>query len=264
MQLSLFDAPAREEPRRAPLPAPGPPTTHLALWRRLDAHLGGRLRELVLTDNRSRILTTRSAGPTDPDGLRLRLHRCFLGAPDRILGEVALFAGGKARGARRKRALAAIRAHFNAYRSAAPAEVLRPSSLRPMGEVFDLSEVRDDLNRRYFADRLTAAITWGKGGGSTACRRRRARTRTIQLGSYSVEDDLVRIHRALDHPDVPRYVVEAVVYHELLHADLPPVVRGGRRSFHTPEFRRRERLFPLHGRAERWVRDNLPALLARR
>ena len=68
----------------------------------------------------------------------------------------------------------------------------------------------------------------------------------------------------LDDPAVPRYVVEAVVYHELLHADMPPEVRGGKRYFHTPEFRRRERLYRNLGRAERWIGEHLSELLRAR
>ena len=93
---------------------------------------------------------------------------------------------------------------------------------------------------------------------------RRHRTSSLQLGSYSYEDRLIRIHRVLDDPSVPRYVVEAVVHHELLHADMPPEVRGGKRQFHTPEFRRRERLYRNLGRAERWIGEHLPELLRAR
>jgi hypothetical protein len=74
----------------------------------------------------------------------------------------------------------------------------------------------------------------------------------------------VRIHPALDHPSVPRWVVESVVHHELLHADLDTVVSNGRRRLHTPEFRRREREFERHDDARRWVDRHLGALLRRR
>ncbi len=60
---------------------------------------------------------------------------------------------------------------------------------------------------------------------------------------------------------VPRYVVESVVYHEVLHATLPPVMKNERRRIHTPEFRRRERLFPNYQRAERWIDRNPKRLL---
>ena len=110
---------------------------------------------------------------------------------------------------------------------------------------------------------MTAEITWGKAsaGGSPVPPPLGA---SLQLGSYSYEDRLIRIHRVLDNPGVPRYVVEAVVYHELLHADMPPEIRDGKRQFHTPEFRRRERLYRNLTKAERWIGENLPQLLRAR
>jgi hypothetical protein len=237
----------------------------------LNRLLGGRLRELVLTDNRSRILTARPAGGRDPHGLELRLDRCFADAPPAVLAEVAAFclaAGGRRGAERRRRALAAIRDHFEVHRSRrsdAPAS-RRAAPLQPRGERFDLAEIRDRLNRRWFEGRLASGITWGRdraelGRVAWGCRRRRS---TIQLGSYSHEDDLIRVHPALDRRGVPEYVVAAVVFHELLHAALPPAVHNGRRILHGAEFRRRERQYPDHARAERWIAANLGSLLRRR
>ncbi|NJL26950.1 MAG: hypothetical protein HC897_03235 [Thermoanaerobaculia bacterium] len=73
--------------------------------------------------------------------------------------------------------------------------------------------------------------------------------------------NLVRIHPALDRPDVPRYVVAAIVHHEMLHAAVPPVVAAGRRSVHTREFRRREREFEHHVAAESWIRQHVLKLI---
>jgi hypothetical protein len=139
---------------------------------------------------------------------------------------------------------------------------LKPAELRPVGSTLDLREVRDRLNAAYFGGRLAVDVTWGRaapGGAGWGARR------SIKLGTYTFESRLVRVHPALDHPSVPRFVVDAVVYHELLHAALPePVTRGGRRVLHPPEFRARERLFPHHERAERWIEANLAKLLRRR
>ena len=37
------------------------------------------------------------------------------------------------------------------------------------------------------------------------------------MGSYSVEDRVIRIHRSLDRSFVPRFFVEWIVFHEMLH-----------------------------------------------
>ena len=176
-----------------------------------------------------------------------------------MLQAVATFVESKRGSDRAREALILIREHFSGHRQAAR---IRKLVLQPVGVALDLREVFADLNERYFEGRLAAGITWGKSAVNSRCGRRRSAS--LQLGSYSYEDRLIRLHRVLDHPEVPRYVVEAVVYHEMLHADMPPEIRGGKRMFHTPEFRRRERLYRNLTRAERWIGENMPALLRAR
>jgi hypothetical protein len=79
------------------------------------------------------------------------------------------------------------------------------------GDHHDLRAIFDELNDRYFAGAIDAAITWGQRTGAP---RRRA---SIKMGSYSVEERLIRIHRALDRAFVPRFFVEWIVFHEMLH-----------------------------------------------
>lgn len=245
--------------------SPAKPLEH-----RLDRLLEGRLGKLILTDNRATILSIRSLGGV-PERFVLRLHRSFAGAPEEVLAAVARFVLAGRQRAGRRAALAEVRAYFAFHRSSA--ESVAPSApprrsprLQPVGVAFDLRQVRDEMNARFFAGALAVDITWGRGAGSAPNRRRRrrrGRVSTIHLGTYSFDANLVRIHRALDHPDVPRCVVEAVVYHELLHAALPPVTENGRRRLHTPELRRRERIFPELERAEAWIRRHLTELLRR-
>jgi hypothetical protein len=271
----------------AALPGPQAQTAYAELFRRLSRLMGGRLRTLSLTDNRRTILSVRPApaarpAPAPPSPIHLRIHHSFAGAPDPVLRAVAAFLASAKGSASARQALAAIREHFHHHRlrprdprqprSPRPAGVPiagkpRRQSLSPVGAVLDLREIAADLNQRYFEGRLKVRITWGKAAGENAhpasnCRR--TRSASLQLGSYSYEDRLIRIHRVLDRPGVPRYVVESVVHHELLHADLPPVTRNGRRYFHTPEFRRRERHFRHFERADCWVRENLQLLLRAR
>jgi predicted metal-dependent hydrolase len=263
VQLELFGA----QPAAAgggalrPTLVPVPSAPRFDLLRRLNRLTGGRLRSLELTDNRRTILTVRTGRVTNRAPLELRIHRSFTEAPEEVLAAVATYVESKRGSDRAREALAVIREHFSAHRATARKRRLR---LVPVGATLDLREVRDDLNDRYFEGRLAVDISWGKAavGGAPSCRRHR--TSSLQLGSYSYEDKLIRIHRVLDDPRVPRYVVEAVVHHELLHADMPPEVRGGKRLFHTPEFRRRERLYRNLGRAERWIGEHLAELLQAR
>ncbi len=229
------------------------------MFRRLARLLHRPLAKLELTDNRTTILTA-APETRGSAALKLRLHRSFLWAPQEVLHAICLFVQSGKRSQRGRNALALIREHFTQHPTAKPRE-RRRTILRPIGECFDLLELRDAVNAEYFGGKLTAAITWGRGAVVRRPRRARTRTSTIQLGTYSYEDNLIRIHPALDQSGVPRYVVESVVYHELLHAALPPLPSHGKRCYHTPEFRRRERLFPDLARAEKWIEEKLPELL---
>jgi predicted metal-dependent hydrolase len=52
------------------------------------------------------------------------------------------------------------------------------------------------------------------------------------------------ISRIFDNPLVPKYAIEYLVYHEMLHLKHPVKVRGGRRCVHGPQFLADEKLFP--------------------
>jgi predicted metal-dependent hydrolase len=240
---------------------PSPDAPRLELQRALNRLSGGRLKSLTLTDNRRTILSVGPGRPGDRTQLAVRIHRCFVGAPPEILEAVATFLESKKGSDRSRQALRVIRQHFAARAEPSAKHRAHRPPRRTEGVALDLREVADDLNARYFDGRLAVEITWGRGAGLTQPCRRRTRTSSLQLGSYSYEDNLIRLHRVLDQPGVPRHVIEAVVYHELLHADMPPVVRNGRRYFHTPEFRRRERLYRHLDKANRWIQEHLPELL---
>jgi hypothetical protein len=273
VQLELFQGgdardgrDARPSPPRTftrPVPVPNPCDPEAELCRRLNRLVRGRVRSVIFTENRRTILSVKPGKPGDFSQLVLRIHRCFQDCPDDALTAVAGFLESKKGSERARQALAEIREHFGHHRAEQPRPAPRRVSLRSAGAVLDLRQVADDLNERYFARGLRFEITWGKGPGE-AHRCQRGRTASLQLGSYSYEDRLIRIHRVLDQPGIPRYVIEAVVFHEMVHAALPPVVRNGRRYFHTPEFRRREREYRHLQKADQWIQEHLPELLRAR
>ncbi len=226
------------------------------LLARLQALMPDRLGSLTLTENRSTIVSTRE----NHDRLHLRIHQCFTNAPAETLAAVATFLLSPRRSEARRNALTTIRAFFHRHRPEPRPVRRRQPVLRPVGQVLDLRTLRDELNARFFDQQLEVGITWGR---SVSRHRRRGRW-SVRLGTYSDRDRLVRIHRCLDSSDVPRYVVESVVYHEMLHAAVPPVEKNGRRRIHTREFRRRERLFSHHDKAERWLARHLPRVLGAR
>jgi hypothetical protein len=124
------------------------------------------------------------------------------------------------------------------------------------GRHFNLREIFDKLNARYFRNRLKDyQITWGK-------KRKDRPTYEIVFGTIQEEDRMIRIHPLLDRSFIPRWFVEYVVYHEMCHAVVPDrYTKSGKRIIHHDGFFERERKFHWFKRAKRWERENLGRFL---
>lgn len=119
----------------------------------------------------------------------------------------------------------------------------RKRLLPPQGSCFNLKAVFDDLNHRFFGGELGGVrIGWSPN-----------RSRTM-LGHYDSSHRTITVTRWLDGRRVPRYVVEYLVFHEMLHARFPVEHRNHRRVVHSKAFREAEREFPDYNRAIRWLR----------
>ena len=101
------------------------------------------------------------------------------------------------------------------------------------GQVYDLDEIFEELNRQFFYGLLARPqMTWSRS---------RARN---SLGHYDPAHNAIVVSRVFDHARVPRYAVEYIVYHEMLHLKHPVKLRGSRRCVHGTEFQAEEKLFP--------------------
>ncbi len=222
------------------------------LEKRITAHLpGGRL-TLAITDNQHTMISVkRDEGPH----FRARVHHMFLEAPPVITRALARYIASNERDSSRELG-AFIDAHQGDIRPGRGAGLRGPTMLETCGRFFDLQEMFDALNTRYFQGQIDARVTWGGRGGA----RRRRRT-SMKMGSYSVEEKLIRIHPSLDRDFVPRYFVEWIMFHEMLHQVHTIKLVGGRRQFHPPAFMAQERTFHEYHRARDWERRNLDRLL---
>lgn len=114
---------------------------------------------------------------------------------------------------------------------------------RAQGRQYDLREVFSRVNRVYFRGRLDPpGLVW-----SQAPTRRK-------LGHYQAGTDTVMLSLTLDSPDVPEFVVDFVMYHELLHKSLGVGMKNGRQRAHTSAFRKAERDYPRYEEAEASLR----------
>jgi hypothetical protein len=224
------------------------------LKRYLAVCLGPRL-AVTLTDNRRCMFTFRRR----PDGAgELRLARYFALADPQTLDELADYLSGRVR-----RLPSAVRRFAESQPASPDRAKASKRNARPKGSHFDLTRIVRRIETDYFAGLPAATITWGRKGNGG---RRRARRRTIQLGSYSPEGDLITIHPVLDAPFVPTAYVEMVVYHELLHKRQAEAARPGARPrlVHDKAFRADERRFAGWEEAMAWEKENLPRLLDER
>lgn len=101
------------------------------------------------------------------------------------------------------------------------------------GKVYDLNEMFEELNFRFFHG-LMARPELGWSG---------RRSRTV-LGHYDPSHHAIVLSSLLDSPSVDKLAVEYVLYHEMLHLRHPTEHRGSRRCVHTDEFKAAERQFP--------------------
>jgi hypothetical protein len=117
------------------------------------------------------------------------------------------------------------------------------------GNFYDLNEIFDDLNETYFKNSLPKPVlTWS------------SRKTFRILGHHDSAHETVVVSQSLDDKKVPKYVVEFVVFHEMLHIFHPTQHINGRRYNHTPTFRRNEKKFVYFEEAESWIERNVKNL----
>jgi hypothetical protein len=119
----------------------------------------------------------------------------------------------------------------------------RKHLLGPQGRHYNLEEIFDELNARFFGGlMIRPRLGWSLRPSRTT------------LGHWDPAHQAIVISGLLDRANVPRLVVEYVLYHEMLHLRYPTRTRGSRRQFHTREFRSAERQFPQLQEAQQMLK----------
>jgi len=112
------------------------------------------------------------------------------------------------------------------------------------GRVYDLEAIFASLNERYFDGKLERPqLSWSQ-----------RRTRRI-LGHHDHVHKTIVISKTLDDKRVPQFLLEYVLYHEMLHVKHRPRLVNGRMYYHTAEFQSEERQFAHYEEAKRWMED---------
>jgi hypothetical protein len=112
------------------------------------------------------------------------------------------------------------------------------------GRYFDLDQCFEVVNIKYFQGKISKPIlTWSAS---------RSRSR---LGHYDPDLDILVVSKKLDTKSTPGYVVEYIVYHELLHHCFPGKYSNGRRVVHSTEFNEAEQKFEEFKLVQEWLKS---------
>jgi hypothetical protein len=115
--------------------------------------------------------------------------------------------------------------------------------LGPEGRFYNLEEVFDSLNMRFFGGLLgRPELTWSEHMAKRS------------LGHYDAAHNTIVVSRVFDRPSSPRYAIEYLLYHEMLHLKHPVKMRGLRRCVHSSEFKAEEARFPQLAEAMAFIR----------
>lgn len=117
------------------------------------------------------------------------------------------------------------------------------------GRAYDLEKIFDSMNAAYFGGTVAKpTLTWS------------ARKTYRILGHHDATHKTIVVSRSLDSVSVPKFVVEYIVFHEMLHIHHPAKIVNGRRYHHTAVFRRDEQKFRYYEEAESWIERNVRKL----
>jgi len=181
--------------------------------------------------------------------LLVRLSDLLEGAPEPVLRAIAHILIAKMY---RKAIEPALSSRYRKYILSSPvrkkAHLIRQLRGRKQlgsarGTYYDLDSIFESLNLGFFG--------WMQARPKMSWSQRRARN---LLGHYDPAHNAIIVSRIFDHPRVPRYAVEYIVYHEMLHLRHPVRLNGSRRCVHSAEFHAEEKLFPEFQQAQQFIR----------
>lgn len=127
-----------------------------------------------------------------------------------------------------------------------------PGDFQSKGLQYDLQEVFSSLNNVYFNGKLSSYIRWNKSNWRSY--------QTFFIDKQGKRNSLISIARTYNRRDVPRFAIEGIVFHEILHIAVPPHKSGHRNVIHGREFKRAERQFPFFREWRKWEKEHLKSI----
>ena len=181
--------------------------------------------------------------------LLVRLSDLLEGAPAPVLRAIAHILLAKMyRRAIDREAAARYRKYVSSHHVSRKAHLVRQMRGRKrldsaQGRTYDLEALFEDLNQRFFHGLMARPqMTWSRDHARNS------------LGHYDPAHNAIVVSRIFDRPRVPRFAVEYIVYHEMLHLKHPVKLRGSRRCVHSADFQAEEKLFPQLDEVKQFLR----------
>lgn len=120
----------------------------------------------------------------------------------------------------------------------------------PIGIFYDLRISFNRVNAEYFKGELkNIKLKWTK------------RKIKSQLGYYDIDLDAIVINKVLDDRRIPQFVLDFVMYHELLHVKIRSDYKKFNEKVHTKEFKIAERKFRFYEQSKVWIDRIMKKLL---
>lgn len=170
---------------------------------------------------------------------KIIVQECFIHAPDYILS--ALLETAYSEETKSARQIVRDYTFTSGYQTARiNLEYLDiPPGSFEQGNTHHLDLSFNRVNQDYFESKISRPrLVWS------------SRLTYRKFGHYQWDIDTVMISQTLDHHLIPDYVVDYVMYHELLHKKLGARKLNGRRSSHTKKFRNEEQKFKKYEKAK--------------
>lgn len=176
-----------------------------------------------------------------PRHIKIVLNEAFIGAPPIVIKNLIYLCMEK----REQKKLDEIHQYSRQPAFMRQYETLYSHQKRikaPEGSSINLLEVFKRVNKEYFEDTLIQPrLGWS------------SRKSLKTFGRYQTDTDTLVISNSLDSSQIPAYVIDFVMYHELLHKQLGAVRQNGRMRAHTSKFRAAEKQFQFYQEASTFL-----------
>ena len=177
--------------------------------------------------------------------IHIKVSDYFQDAPHHILKCLAVILLARVY---RLRVHTAIRSEYNRYldeiiKRLPPQKFRNLDRYQAVGKFYNLNDIFNHINLRMFDNTLQKPVLgWSLKKSYT------------RLGFYDETRNLLVISRIFDSAKVPLKVVEYLMYHEMLHIQIPSVIKNEKRIVHSAAFKRQEREFPEYEYIQKWIK----------